>query len=140
LSSNGVGNMNLKRLLLAFALAPLATPLFFAAVWVVRDAQNFVEYWPLLYVIALFAYGAALLFGVPLVRLTRHSKKPTVALFAAAGMAAGLLVALIPGAVMNWFGGFLFYLMCGLAGGLSGFTFWLIAFVKRREPLALSPG
>ena len=133
--------MNIKRILLAFVLSPLATPLFFAAVWGLAERLNFEAHWILLLLISAFAYGAALLFGVPLIVVTRRLKRSDPAIFIVTGAVAGLFVALIPGLGFGWFGGFLFYLFCCLAGSLSGLAFWLIAFatVKKLEPVELAP-
>src|SRR5690349_14481963 len=107
--------MNLKRLLLAFVLSPLATPLFFAIVWIAWGTLDFERNWMLLVLIGVFAYATALLGGVPLVLATRHLKKPAITLFIVVGALAGLLPGLILGVILGSFGGFLFYLMCGLA-------------------------
>ena len=132
--------MNRSRILLAFALSPLATPLFFAAVWAVIGTLDLERLGMLMLFIGAFAYAAALIFGVPLVTVTRRLNMTSKTVFIVAGAWAGFLTTLIPSLIFGSFGGFWFYAMCCVAGSLSSFAFWLIAFAKWEEAVELSPG
>jgi hypothetical protein len=132
-------DMSLKRILLAFVLSPLATPLCFAVVWVLFGTLDFESMWKMLLLIGAFAYATALLFGIPLVIATRRLKRRDKAIFIVVGALAGLSVATVIGLGFGWFGGFRFYLLCCIAGILSSFAFWLIAFAKKLEAVELSP-
>jgi len=121
--------MNLKRTFLAFLLAPLATPAVFVSVWLVtRRVQYLDDVCILFLLISIFAYSAAIVFGIPLVVLTRR-KHSTKALFTATGAVAGLLVATaLELFSFGWRSRFDFFVLCALAGGLSGLAFWAISY------------
>jgi hypothetical protein len=126
--------MSIKRILLAFVLAPLATPLVFVVAWIVFGTLPFDELQPLIILISMFAYPAALLFGVPVVLVTRRLRYSSKVVFIATGAAVGLLLAAITDLGFRWFEGFPFYLLCFIAGSLSGLAFAIIVFGKSLMP------
>src|ERR1700738_4606914 len=116
--------MRLKRTFLAFVLAPLATPLVFISVWLVTGTIQFNDISDFFLLISFFAYSAAIIFGIPLVLITR-GKRSTRVVFGATGAVAGLLMA----TAFSWsIFDPRFYLLCVVASSLSGLAFWAVYF------------
>jgi uncharacterized protein YacL len=103
--------MNLKRIFLGFALAPLVTPLVFGLVWLVIGTLRFGDFEEMrgvLLLISLFAYSVAILFGVPLTLVIRRRTYSSRIIFTTTGAVVGLLMAAALDFGLNWFGGILF--------------------------------
>jgi hypothetical protein len=123
-------SMNKLRIIAAFILAPLMTPLTFIIAAFLRgnplsSAHDlgviFVIYTP-------FAYLAVLVFGIPAFFLFRFLGFNGVIVHLLAGAAIGLVVSLfIFQVVVSWSVARGDYAWCAVAGGISALMFWLIA-------------
>ena len=128
--------MSRSRVVLAFLVAPLMTPLFFA---VYSYAQGTVQLFTLW---GLFAYGATALFGIPAYFIYRALGWSHVALFILGGAVIGFVVSLfimesIPLAYFIQRLGERFWF--AFAGALSALVFrmilWDLKFNKSQVPI-----
>ena len=125
--------MRLRRIILAFLVAPLMTPVVFIVVDSVRGLSHMPERilgYFLLY--GPFAYLATAIFGIPAYFLFRALRWNNALLFVLGGAVIGLIVSFL---LLNWHpaAGFFWFwfaekLWCTLAGALSALVFRMILF------------
>ncbi len=124
--------MRAARIIAAFLIAPLITPLVLLGVAQLKTEEfDLVGLQGIFIFIAMFAYAATMLFGVPVFFLFRAQRWNNVPLYILAGGLIGLLVSLIlnPGlsvdvAVLESRG------LCALGGASSALGFRLLSGVK----------
>ncbi len=124
------------RTVLAFALAPLATPLFFLVVGAVQtDPTSAFAVTPIYFVVyGPFAYAATLTLGLLVYGLRPRSWDAWPYYYVVCGTGIGLITAavLYLWAEIRWASAELFTLS-PLAGAISGFCFWLIGIRRGRR-------
>ncbi len=122
------------RTILAFALAPLATPLFFLVVGAIQTGpmSTVAKIPSYLVVFGPFAYAATMSLGVVAFWLRPRRWDAWPYYYIVCGVGIGLITALVlySWGEMRWASTELFSLS-SLAGGISGFCFWMIGI--RRE-------
>ena len=109
--------MSVRRVIVAFLVAPLTTPL---ALTVFNYARGYAS---LVLGYATFAYLAAIVLGVPAFLVYRALKWTNIFLFVLGGALIGIIVSL----PIYWDerGE---YLWCGVAGATSAFVFYVILY------------
>jgi hypothetical protein len=118
--------MNKLRMIAAFVLAPLMTPVVLLACDLFNRTSSpklapfyFALYGP-------FAYAATIIFGIPALLLFRWCNWTNIFLFLAGGALIGLLLFTL---IMESFGierSFYRFMVCAVAGALSAATFRLL--------------
>ena len=121
--------MSLRRIILAYVLAPLVTPLGYLALAVVGgEFRSWADVPPLLGYIGLFAYSAAILLGVPLLLFYRRLHWTNWMPFTLGGAAIGFAVGLFVGNTVKAGP------VCSTLGAMSALAFWLIAYRMPYRP------
>src|SRR5689334_16250255 len=123
--------MGKKKIVLAFVISPLATPLVFLVAIACRvgvgPSPAYIPFSFLIY--TPFAYIAMALLGLPAFFLYCSKGWSNPVLYVLGGMAIGLLCAwVILGYGVSWQVDSVDYLWCVMAGGVSAIVFWLIIY------------
>lgn len=132
------------RIVLAFVLSPLIATLIVAPpVALLLGDFSLVGFFGLIGIF--FGYPVLLFIGLPVILLMRAWMNPRMFHYIAAGVLAGLVVAVVLsisvildiGSVLSTIGPFLSMAMLGvLFGGVSGFSFWLVGFANLPSRMA----
>ena len=123
--------MSYGRLVLAFLVSPLMTPLTFIVTVAYRgDISSRPEVIPVVFALYTpFAYLVAAALGIPAFLLFRRLGLNHLLFYVLGGAAIGLITALvILGLLTSWSVLLGDYVWCSVAGALSASMFWMILF------------
>ena len=123
--------MKHSRLLLAFLLSPLIASLTFIIVIIFNNDDGFsFSDIPIIFIVySCFSYFAALVFGTPIVILFKILKLENIFTSILSGGIVGMITAFFISKLnLSISADFLDYLVCIVAGAMSGLVFWLILY------------
>ena len=119
------------RLMIAFVVAPVMTPLFFFGITRLSAGLPSSNMGESLLITLLFAYGAAIILGIPLILVLQALNKVNALHYLSGGALVGFIVPLLLIPLMGFNLMILLWpFIFAIPGAISAFTFWLIAYQK----------